>query len=418
MNQSYVPSPTQLQQLHHQALGYAIPEEDMDASEDATVSCSPHNLNTDNREPRKRKFRERRSLDSMSSMSRRVVSSSLSSPVPGIMSGIPRETLTATKSYNYGGITAGRPMARRSLDAGSITAGLPRTTTFHKDNLDICEFVSSSINNNNNNNNNRSSSSNLSPRIGLVLSSDSNASSSNSLTSIGSNSAGGNSNNNSKVCPGITSGLPVCSPTDVALPDTVFGLPVCNSTVAGITSGIPMSNIKGANLHGIVSGIPPPSNINTNRGGGNTSTTPSSLFPICDMMSQVSRVMPGTPGITSGIPVRRASHDSFSGQQGATTPRFNAAMYPIAPERELLEPWDQTTNRMAHQSAADNSSLSYSLSAMDISEIDDTSQCSQKQYYNDDDNNSIEDLASSFESGGCKFSAQYGSKQRDSVFLH
>lgn len=398
MNQSYVPSQQQRQQLvQHQALKYSIPEEELDSSgETSLASWPPVNVlaGQESREPRKRKYRERRSLDSMY-MSRRVASPN---PVPGITSGIPREGPTINSSFsNSGTIKTSRPTARRSFDVGSITAGLPvrPIPSLNFDSLDIYELLGnlSPASNPAANFYSLNNSSKRTAPAGL-LSSDSNASSNNSLSSVGS-STSNSTGLKSRLLPGITSGLPVCSPSETIIPDIVS----CDSLVADITSGMSMSTVRGSSSPGIMSGIPPPNfstaNVNKNYSNNNIVPTTSSQssqffmnFPISD--TDIPNLLPNQPGITSGIPLRKVSHEL-----ALQTPFVDSSYLSSTTEKEYLEPWQPL---VLQDSTTPKLSLAFSLSAMDLSEVDNASQGSERPNGED----SMEDVSISMEARSSK----------------
>ena len=240
-------------------LGHSIPEEDAPT---ITVSSNTNTTSPLGRESppissyyakgkmRHAKQRQRKSLDHLATMKR---SYSPSHNIPGIGSVIPpREPSLAPPSPAYYSL----PVESSSGDmCGGIMSGTPVTSS------------------------GRSSSSEMPPTL-------------QSLSST----------------PGIMSGLPVCSPSHTAFPSIVSGIPVGLSGVAGITSGTPVSNLRAATKSGITAGTPVLNNYRRHCSHDYSGQFFSGI-PICNG-SHVCQYNNNSPGITSGIPFRRTSHES------------------------------------------------------------------------------------------------------------
>ncbi|KAF2366425.1 hypothetical protein FHG87_002817 [Trinorchestia longiramus] len=334
----------QLSQDNQRRLGLSIPEEeDCDSQDEVTTrsgpclaSCSvaavaaPHSslatafsLDSSSGMASKYAYKaasrsKRRLSDSMCSLLNEGAATTRS-----ITAGRPREKLSlsaqllnsvnfsAAETSSSGSIMTGRPRTRRSFDmSGGITSGRPvrggrfsETSAPRIDLLDTDRSAGLEL---------------LRPVLWPGGPWGSNTSSSNSISSSSSSSTtrltplvpSSTKTSARSTVGGITAGLPVCQPCDITLPSIVSGLPVCNSTIAGITLGVPMTHLRGSNSYGIVSGIPPfpPPKFMT-------VVSDMKALPVSSSVESNSNFSPTgitVPGILSGIPVKKPSHDTCS----------------------------------------------------------------------------------------------------------
>ena len=148
----------------------------------------------------------------------------------------------------------------------------------------------------------------------------------------------------SSTLPGIVSGIPVCSPMTVTAPDIISGLPVYKSSVAGITSGHAMSNIRRSNSHGITSGRPA---FNMRKTFDQNEKILNGL-PISNLPGK--HLSPLTPGITSGIPLRKTSHD-YPLQISYNNSSHYATDNPMSPTKnDLLMDVEHSNNAILNSS--------------------------------------------------------------------
>ena len=329
-------------------LGYCIPEEQ--GFEDQSISEQMSSSSSSFKSP-PNKTRHRRSSDYLKRSS-----------VQGIMSGLPKEPPKTIDIFGPESKDMPLPVLEQASPfSGGIMSGMPvRTNANGLPSSDDSFSISGS--------NSRR------------LSCDSATSSNTSLDSSGSNFSGKYSLSSiSSSTPGIVSGIPVCTtPCSIVLPSIVSGLPVYSSSLAGITSGVAMRNVRSGE-YGIMSGKPAP-----NVSKATSSFLSNPLMPSLPLSVNNSSVI--TPGIMSGIPFRKMSHDS-------------AVQIPFKNTTGSVHHHHISSDR-ANQFSAENiygvqgqlaSGLSTNISAMEIGEHDSSSHLLPTSQASEDD--SMEDIS-------------------------